>query len=135
MPDRLTVHIIVGGLVAVVVVAMILAALLILDDHDVAAVGIIAGFGTTALGALAALLASTRTSQDPVVGAALEQAQEAGAARTVAELHELSAEDAKPARRTRAAGAKGAVSWATIIIITLAVVIVLMATGAISIEV
>lgn len=100
MNDRIVVRILITGLIVIVLAAMALAALLLIDDHEAAAVGIVAGFGTTALGGLIGLLANTRTENDPVVATALEQAHAAGAAETEAAVHALAMPTPTSRRKT-----------------------------------
>lgn len=88
MTDRLTVRTVVIGLVVIALVALICDTALTIGGHDHSTTGNVA---VGALSALAAMLVSTRSSADPTVDSAIEQARQAGAAQTEAQIHELAA--------------------------------------------
>lgn len=74
MPDRFVVRAVVLGLLSIVLVVIVAATLLILDESGVP--DALWGMGTVALGALAGILARTSTNDDvqnvAVVNTALE---------------------------------------------------------------
>jgi hypothetical protein len=105
MTDKITVRLVVGGLVVLALAAVICTTVLISQGHDAALVG---GVATGAVGALAGILASTRTGPDPAVETAVEQANAAGAAQKQAEgLEALIDEASKSSSPRRATSRKG----------------------------